>query len=318
MEEEMEQEKEFAFLISAYTEPESLCNLVRELECLESADFYIHIDRKADISPFRALLDNLGYTNIFYTKERFKVYWGGYSQVLMQQAMICEMLESGTKYSRVVNITGTDFPVAGPEQLRAALLDPDQEFIIGFDVENEIGSGVGKEPNITKFSRLYRMDTYHYVSSVILRLHIRNPYFKDRDKKMFFGSEYWALTYDCVKDIYDRYRDDIKLQTLLRYSYVPSEAWVHTMFFNSDWKSRCRYPLQTKYIGLDPLAPLTYFDYREKIKVLTLEDYDAVVGSKKLFARKIIAGKSDALVEKIKETRADLTFELSDVSSREC
>lgn len=68
--------KLLAYLISAYTEPRSLENLVKALN-MECVDFYIHIDKKVDITKFRKKLSK--YKNVFFLPDsmRVKVYWGG-------------------------------------------------------------------------------------------------------------------------------------------------------------------------------------------------------------------------------------------------
>ncbi len=62
-----------AYMISAYTEPESLVALVNALDS-DKVDFYIHIDKKVEIAPFYKFLKNR--TNVFFTKYREKVNWG--------------------------------------------------------------------------------------------------------------------------------------------------------------------------------------------------------------------------------------------------
>lgn len=68
--------KKIAFLISAYTEPESLKRLISALSNMP-ADFYVHIDKKVDIGPFKEGLSDR--KNVFFLPEerRVKIYWGG-------------------------------------------------------------------------------------------------------------------------------------------------------------------------------------------------------------------------------------------------
>lgn len=65
-----------AYMISAYTSAETLENLVNRLDCLE-ADFFIHIDRKVNSTPFYTRLE--GRDNIRFLPDplRVKVGWGG-------------------------------------------------------------------------------------------------------------------------------------------------------------------------------------------------------------------------------------------------
>lgn len=294
--------QKMAFLISAYTEPNSLRALVRKLDEMLPADFYIHIDKKVQIEPFQTGLKDM--PNVFFVKKRVRVYWGGYSQVEMQMNMIEEMLSKNEHYIRVINLTGMDYPIANKDVLLERLSNRQIEFICGFDVKNEIDPG--KRKMSLKYSCFYLMDTFRILRGVMIRLRIPRLLYHRFDRSLYFGSEYWALTYDCITELYREYLKDELLQKLLRFSFVPSEAWVHTMFYNSDWRNRTVYEPKVKYEGLISLSPVTFFKYNDSIKVLNEEDYEDVINSGRLFARKIIKGKSDRLVAMLDQIMPEL------------
>lgn len=281
-----------AFLISAYTEPSSLCALVRKLDEMLCADFYIHIDKKVPIEPFQSELRDM--PNVFFVNERIRVYWGGYSQVEMQLSMIREMLSKNFHYLRVINLTGMDYPIVEKEVLDEKLSNSQIEYICGFDVKNEIEPGKRKMEQ--KYSCFYLMDTFRILRALMIRLRIPRPFYRKFDYPLFFGSEYWALTYECISELYENFKKNKQLQKLLRFSFVPSEAWVHTMFYNSCWRDRAIHEPVVKYEGLISLSPVSFFIYTDSIKILNEEDYENVVHSGRLFARKIIKGKSDRLI----------------------
>ncbi|MBS6396162.1 MAG: hypothetical protein KH452_03265 [Clostridiales bacterium] len=68
--------KKIAYLISAYTEPKTLGNMVRALNC-DSVDFFIHVDKKVKIEPFIRELDMLSNVYFLNNTQRVKVNWGG-------------------------------------------------------------------------------------------------------------------------------------------------------------------------------------------------------------------------------------------------
>lgn len=285
-----------AFLISAYTEPNSLHAMIRKLNEMVPADFYIHIDKKVEIEPFQSDLDDM--QNITFIKNRTRVYWGGYSQVKMQMEMIKEMLSRNVRYKRVINLTGTDYPVVGKKTMREALENDDVEYICGFDVNNEVNPGRRKMS--LKYSCFYLMDTYKIIRAILIRLKLPRIFYLTVKTPIYYGSEYWALTFDCIKELYHEYLNDRQLQRLFRFSFVPSEAWVHTMFFNSDWKKRAVQEIQNECQGLIKLSPITFFKYTKSIKILDESDYKDIINSGRLFARKIITGKSDRLIAMLK------------------
>ncbi len=61
-----------AYVIGAYADPSNLRRLVLSLG---NQDFFIHIDLKSSIEPFRKALRNV--KNVHFVKNRVKVYWGG-------------------------------------------------------------------------------------------------------------------------------------------------------------------------------------------------------------------------------------------------
>lgn len=286
-----------AFLISAYTEPSSLHALVKKLDKMLFADFYIHIDKKVQIEPFQDGLMNM--PNVFFLEDRIRVFWGGYTQVEMQMAMIKEMLGKNIKYKRVVNLTGTDYPVVNKEILYDALNKSEVEYICGFEINSELRSGNKKM--IYKYSRFYLMDTFRVIRALIIRMRLPRFSFWRNRFSIYYGSEYWGLTYDCVSELFNTYISDEPLQKLLRFSFVPSEAWMHTLFFNSNWSKRAiKRPEECDY-NLINLSPITYFKYGNAIKILNEEDYKDIISSGRLFARKIVTGKSDHLISMLCE-----------------
>ncbi len=281
-----------AFLISAYTEPSSLHALVKKLDGMIDADFFIHIDKKVPIEPFQSCLIDM--PNVYFVKERIRVYWGGYSQVEMQLSMIREMRSKNIHYGRVINLTGTDYPIVKKEVLNEKLRNSQIEYICGFDVKSEIDPGKRKMEQ--KYSCFYLMDTYRIIRALLIRLRLPRLLYRQAEFHMFFGSEYWALTYECISGLFEDYLNNKQLQKLLRFSFVPSEAWVHTMFYNSHWRDRAIHEPKVKYEGLISLSPVSFFKYTDSIKILNEEDYEDVIQSGRLFARKIVTGKSDKLI----------------------
>ena len=97
---------QLAFLISAHTDPQHLCRLVKSLPA--SSEFFIHIDAKSDIRPFRALLQQ---PNVHFVKPRTDVMWGSIGVVDSQMAMIREALDSGIKFDYLISMSGLDYPL---------------------------------------------------------------------------------------------------------------------------------------------------------------------------------------------------------------
>lgn len=181
-----------AYMISAYIEPKSLYTLVNALD-MDGVDFYVHIDKKAEIEPFYQLLKER--KNVFFTKHRAKVSWGGWSQIEMQEALINEVLDSPFEYKKVVNLTGMDFPVASNQQLISTLSSDAKEFIIGYRLVTD------QTECKNKILYYYDYDHGKYVQHFFaaIRIILKLKRFRDYSSigyDFYFGSEYWALSYN--------------------------------------------------------------------------------------------------------------------------
>ena len=152
-----------------------------------------------------------------------------------------------------------------------------------------------------KFLYYHFMDT-RFTSFLNWKQFKKRSSYKHLGYNFYFGSEYWCLSYKCLKEIFHIYSNDKRLQKLLRFSFVPSEAWIHTVFFNSKWASHGEIYLD-RYNGLIELSPIHYFEYGTKIKILTETDWNEAKNSGKLFCRKVQSGHSDKLIALINEKR---------------
>lgn len=210
--------------------------------------------------------------------------------------MISEVFASGHKYLRIVNLTGTDYPLWSNDELLAAFTDMSKEYLIG----QRLDVNPWQASRVLVF---YCMEHGKYIMHLFKALKIKR--YRDYSKlgyDFYFGSEYWALTYDCVKKLMMIWDSDARIQGILKNAFAPSEIWIHTMFFASEYKELGEI-VNGDYQGLQRLAPLSYFNYGKKVKVLTEDDYDDALNSGKMFARKIVIGTSDKLIEMIDRNR---------------
>lgn len=300
-----------AYMISAYTLPDSLINLINALNC-HDVDFYIHIDKKVDDYVFKKNLEDYLNVNFLPDKMRVKITWGGYSQVQMQYNMIKTVMNSGYKYVRIVNLTGTDYPTMPNETIIKTFLDSSKEFIIGFRFRGQENVDKGSPKNM-KNKVLYMY--FNDCSSRLIRLlggkikRYRN--YDNIGYDFYFGSEYWGLTSDILEELIEDYENDTKLSKCLRYAFAPSEIWIHTLFFNSIFKSK-GIVYGNIYEGLSELSPLEYFEYGNCVKVLTKDDFEKIMQSGKMFIRKVDLEKSRELITLINNHRQEMTIKMAD------
>ena len=293
--------KKIAWLISAYTEERTLANLVDALES-EEVDIFIHVDKRVDEKPFRKAVGER--ENVFFLegKRRVKVYWGGYSQITMQYNLIKSALDNGREYEIISYITGTDYPLYSNAEIISRLTEG-RAWIRGFDISKEESTFGGVESQKDRLLYYHYQDLPYKIMWVPFnKLRIpRFSKFNAIEYDFYMGSEYWAVPFECMKELILEWEHNDGLRKFLRFVFAPSEIWIHTLFFNSKWKEIGELYPGTEFPVITRLSPLTYFEYGRQIKVFNEKDYDTLMNSNCLFARKIIVGKSDDLIAMIEE-----------------
>ena len=78
-----------SYLVLAHNTPNHLRRLVHALESPNSV-FFIHVDRKFDISPFE---EGLSQYNVTFLEDRVAVHWGDFSDVEATIKLIGEALD---------------------------------------------------------------------------------------------------------------------------------------------------------------------------------------------------------------------------------
>ncbi len=300
-----------AFLISAYTDPTHLKRLVYSLP--SDAHFYIHIDGNVDIAPFE---QTLRIPSVHFVKKRTKVMWGSFTQVKYQIEMLQEALNASTSYDYFFVLSGLDYPVWSNQRIIHFLNENSgKNFLQAICLD-------GKDKKSTRLYRTYRFfnnkvwkrqtikSKFRVFLRRILSLFLSKPLTIHADNNIYHlykGSDYFAITRDLAQYIVKEWNCRPQLKRYFRTSFAPSETFIHTIAFNSKFADSCIRYQETDEKKSAPkyakLTPLTYIDYKENIKILTEEDFDDIINSKKMFCRKVTTGESDYLMELIDKER---------------
>lgn len=295
-----------AYILSAYKDAPHLAHLVTALD--DSADFYIHIDLKADIRPFKELLgDKVTFI------PRHWVSWGGWEQVEYQKELLAAVLHSGIEYTRVVCLSGQDYPLWTNQEIHQYFDEHNEtEFIVGMNLTH-----------CAQADQRSKIVNYHFFRD----LRWRNNWWKNKlivasrnlikgfpirkqpttlleNKKVdvFFGSDYWAITLPCARYIYEKLCTEKEMIHYFKTSFVPSELCIQTLVFNSSFGKQALLH-EGDYPGLSGLTPLHYIDYGRAIKTLTIEELPVLQQSGKMFCRKVVSGASAKLIDEIDRIR---------------
>ena len=298
-----------AYIITAYMDSKQLSRLI---ESLGEQDFFIHVDKKIDITEFVDEAKKIK-KNIKFIKNRTKIGWGGYSQVNSLIELLKEVREIGKEYDRVVCLSGTDYPIKSFEYI-------EDEFIANKDRQYMNACRISKNNNQNwRIIKYWKFDVNilnnKMLSTIYRRIYnkiISNIYYfigkrkKDyviingKECDVFFGSDYWSLTYSCAMYVLDTIEKNKKMQKYFKTSFVPSELMIQTIVCNSPFSKYANILIKND-LRYEELCSLHYEIYDKKIKVFTVDDYDEIIHSNKLFFRKAYSGISDNLIKKINE-----------------
>jgi hypothetical protein len=303
-----------AYLISAHNDPQQLKRLVEALG--DNAWCFIHIDQKSDILPFIEALKCIEGDRIQFIKERTDIRWGTFLQVEYQMALLKAALNYSQDmrrddaefhgFDRYITLSGLDFPIRPSRLTSDDTFDPSLEYLMGIDMAD--AAVADKDTEIYRHARPFFNiphigNTANQKLSIICRellklLRIHRSLILPNGWHMYKGASWWAITEPLAQHIYNTYTADPSIREFFINSFGPDETLIQTIAFNSPYANRCM-KVTGAYPGLYALTPLTYIDYNPIIKILTEDDYPALLESGKLFCRKVVSGKSDKLVEKL-------------------
>lgn len=270
-----------AYLILAYKHPAQLIRLLAALPD-EDAEFFIHIDKKVNPRSFLNLTKTLKNKHIFFIKKRVYVHWGGYSFMKAVLNGLSEILSTRRKFDYLILLSEQDYPIKNNE----TILDyfnrhngcefieyyslPYKPWQFDFSVENRLE----KYHFFDFFPRGgYRIDPFlkKVLTPLLPKRKIPEGY------KLYGGSIWWRLTYECVNFIRDFVNENAKFVSFFKFAFLPEEIFFSTIILNSVFSKNV--------INNN----LTYIDWNtgpQTPKLLTAEDLDNLEISGKLFARK--------------------------------
>lgn len=294
-----------AFLISAYTDPYQLLRLISALPA--DSEFYIHIDIKSDIGKFKELLDK---PNIRFIEKRMNVIWGGFTQVRYQIELIRAALQYGDA-DYLISLSGMEYPLWSNDRIKDFFANAQgRNFLQGISMLHQGRASRQYQQYRFWMDKPWKEGSFMSKFRVALRkgiaaLGIRKPLVirsGNKEYTLHKGSDWWGITSQLAKYVLHEWEENKPLVSYFKTSFCPSETFIHTIAFNSEYASNCMLA-EGAYQSLAALTPLCYINYNPVIKILTEEDYDILQSSGKMLCRKVISGESDALVRMIDKNR---------------
>lgn len=295
------------YCISAYTDPQSLDNLIKALNCADNF-FVIHIDKKVkDINRFLDIINK--YPNVKMCEKRFYIQWGGWNQVLYQELFL-EEAKKQKDVDRIVILTGQDYPLWSNSRINDFFeTNPDKILMKGIDLSKvSNNSPMFRLLKIYHFGRDWHIRSYkiwRILTGVLRKIMEYLPFKKkryiiinDRRCDIWQSSGYFSVNREQALFILEKLKNKV-LRNYFRTCFVPEEMTIPTIIFNSKYRDNADISDSNEYRGLSTLAAMHLFEYGKQIKVYSDVDFDDIKETDKIFLRKVKSGFSDTLIKRI-------------------
>ena len=264
-------------------------------------DIYIHVDKRTDINP--ESIANLS-KNI-YVYKKYKVYWGHYNQI-QATLLLFKMANAAKKYDRYIFISGADLPIKTNKQIIDFFEHTDKEYLMtskmpcdgltdngGFDRIDFFHARLlnrGKHnPVFIFFARAINKLNLSVLFPILKLFHIRRPRL---NIDYYYGWNWMDLTDNCVSKIITFLRENPKFLYRFKYTRCADEIIFQTIIKN-----------YIKDINVENKV-LRYIDWHtgpEHPRTYRIEDYNRIINSDCLFARKFNSEVDNEIINKIYE-----------------
>ena len=294
-----------AYLIMAHNQFDLLKTL---LICLDHPqnDIFIHMDAKTscDFEDIKSVLKS----SACYFTPRCSVTWGGFSQIQAELILLKAATQQGT-YAYYHLLTGVDMPLRPQQEILDFFSNcGGKEFIscsqqLNTDAMNRVRYYYPfqeKLPPRTFFAKLFKK------AGLILQKLLRTDRTRGTGIIWGIGSAYFDITDKMARYVLQQ---EPFIQKHFSSSFCADEMFLQTVFLNSPYNKP-----EARYVSNHTPHPYiqdTYFDVLRAIDwtrgvpyTYASEDYDMLMTSGCLFARKFDWAKDSAVICKIAEAIA--------------
>jgi hypothetical protein len=269
----------------AHKEPGQVERLIKKFSLLPF-DFYIHIDKKVNARPFEFLG---GIPNVHFIQQRIRVRWASYSFLNAVIQSLKEAYLSGISYDYLTVMSGQDYPIKPVSQFYNTLAENKGKNFINFETGNEWWSHAISRVNqyhFTNFDFRGRYRIQFFLNALLPTRKFPLPY------KLFGGPRAMCMTItpDCASYIVDFIQKDKKLRRFIRFTWGPDEFVIPTLIMNSDFKET---------VINDNFYYIDWSGGGSNPKILMVEDYDKLVSSDKMMARKFDIRQDAVILDRL-------------------
>jgi len=274
-----------ACLIMAHKDPRQIERLLNKFEH-EAFDFYIHLDKKVSLKEFE-YLQNLD--RVYFIDNRIKVRWASYSFMNAVLISMKEIFETGRNYNFVSVMSGQDYPIKPISNIYSFLEDNKGKNFICYEEQNEWWNHAVTRINkyhFTNFDFKGRYRLQFLVNAILPERKFPLPY------TLYGGPRAMCMTLsmDCAKYVVDFIGGNKKLKRFAYFTWGPDEFFIPTIIMNSPYKDSV---INNNFYYID------WSQGGSNPKTLTVEDFEILIKTDKLLARKFDISEDATILDMI-------------------
>ena len=286
-----------AFILLVHQNKEQVIRLVSKLDSPFS-DFYIHIDARAEKSYSTSLKKELGSKNNVNFIPNYKCYWGDFSLVRATLEGLRNAVKTSGDYDYYILLSGQDYPVYPIEDILMFLKKNEGYSFIDYTRFSEIDwyEGGYARTKYWFFRTLQRKKgnpslANKVISKIwrIVRKHLPERQFPN-DFQQYGGSQWWCLTNEAVQFSLEYLQDHPKFERFFHHVEIPDEIFFQTLVLNSPYKNK---------VINDNVRFMIWRDSTSSPSVLINSDFEKIINSTALFARKFDFNKNKEIINLI-------------------
>ena len=284
-----------AFLIIAHNNFEQLKILLSLLDN-NKFSFFIHIDKKCKIDLNE--IKNYCTKSDVHVYSEYDIRWATFSQTICEIYLLEKALETGD-YEYFHLLSGVDLPLTDSNTIYNFFHTKNKEFVHfeSASINNKKLEFVKYYYPLLKIKKFKNSKVLKGLNRVLVKLQkiIRIDRTKNSNICYYTGANWFSITNEFANYLISRKKFIIDQY---KYSRNSDEMFLQTEIMNSKYKNNLYYnKMDNNYI-----ACMRYIDWnRGKPYTWTLNDFDELIHSKFLFARKFDWNIDKEIIIKIKE-----------------
>lgn len=283
--------KNHAILVETHANVDLLAMVIERLKA-NNHYFFVHVDKKT--KNYKDFL-SLSSDHVFFPQKRYKVNWGSIEQVSLTLELIYTAKSKGIQFDYYHLISGQDYPVVDNVSFDMYFENKDKSYFeldtkTPFDARYmffHLNSLVNVR---SKWGQKLERTFVKLQQGSFLKYNLR----KSLELTPYKGSNWWSMTHSMMEYILEFLKRHPDYIERFKYTSCCDEVFFHTIAFNS--------PL----FGSIENDDLRYVDWKRKYpeeslpRILDENDYDDIISSNAIFARKIVVDKSGVLINLIR------------------